>query len=104
MSNAERVLAAIGPISRREEKEQGFSAASTTSCARRAGTTVGPTHDEKTENSRKIAVGKEKGFRLERRKPFDFYVLNWLRGPATPQRRHALILPYRFELTRAVAA
>jgi hypothetical protein len=29
---------------------------------------------------------------------------NWLRGPATPRKRHSLILPYRFELTRGVAA
>ena len=28
----------------------------------------------------------------------------WLRGPATPRKRHSLILPYRFELTSEVAA
>jgi hypothetical protein len=31
-------------------------------------------------------------------------ILNWLRGPATPRKRHSLILPYRFELIREVAA
>jgi hypothetical protein len=29
---------------------------------------------------------------------------NWLRGPATLRKRHSLILPYRFELIRGVAA
>jgi hypothetical protein len=28
----------------------------------------------------------------------------WSRGPATPRKRHSLILPYRFELIRDVAA
>jgi len=31
-------------------------------------------------------------------------ITNWLRGPATPRKRHSLILPYRFELIRKAAA
>jgi hypothetical protein len=30
--------------------------------------------------------------------------LPWLQGTATPRNRHSLILPYRFELIRDVAA
>jgi hypothetical protein len=37
-------------------------------------------------------------------KAFSVYALGWLRGPATPRNRHSLILPYRFELIRDVAA
>jgi hypothetical protein len=31
-------------------------------------------------------------------------ITKWLRGPATPRKRHSLILPYRFELIRKAAA
>jgi hypothetical protein len=33
-----------------------------------------------------------------------FVPAQWLRGPATPRKRHPLILPYRFGLIRDVAA
>jgi len=48
-----------------------------------------------SELKRRVALSEQ---------PSVFELLEWLRGPATPRKRHSLILPYRFELTRDVAA
>jgi hypothetical protein len=42
--------------------------------------------------------------KLIERATYPVYALGWLRGPATPRKRHSLILPYRFELIHEVAA
>jgi hypothetical protein len=50
------------------------------------------------------APKKENGSGLEHPKPLFLKLTNGLQGPATPRNRHSLILPYRFELIRDVAA
>jgi hypothetical protein len=47
---------------------------------------------------------RKKGLPNGASEAFTLCSLEWLRGPATPRKRHSLVLPYRFELNRDVAA
>jgi hypothetical protein len=47
---------------------------------------------------------REKRLPIGASEAFKLCSLEWLRGPATPRKRHSLILPYRFELIRSLAA
>jgi len=51
-----------------------------------------------------VGPQQQKGLPVEIRKPLLHNYSIGCGGPATPRRRHSLILPYRFELIREVAA